>query len=93
MRTTYISLSRCVMEAKQGLFKSVLLAVKSLGKDYNSEEKELEKQVEEIEKVQKEIERKRKQLEKKLAVEKVETGSSSTKKRKQEVQTIEREER
>ena len=44
-----------MVEKKEGILKSVWNAIKALGTDYNTEEKEIAKQVEELEKVQKQI--------------------------------------
>ena len=75
------------MEKRDGLFKSVLLAVKTLGKDYSSEERDIEKQVKEIQKVEEEIKREQEQFGASLRVKKIKTSSSSTKAKRKEKTT------
>ena len=75
------------MEKRDGLFKSVLLAVKTLGKDYSAEERDIEKQVKEIQKVEEEIKREQEQFGASLRVKKIKTSSSSTKAKRKEKTT------
>ena len=44
-----------VVEKKESILRSVWNAIKALGADYSTEDKEIAKQVEELEKVQKQI--------------------------------------
>ena len=66
------------MEKKEGILKNVWSAIKSLGTDYNTEEKEIAKQVEELEKIQKQIHEEQKNFGASLRVPKSQTGKGKT---------------
>lgn len=67
------------IEKKEGIFKSVWSAIKSLGTDYNTEEKEIAKQVEELEKIQKQIHEEQKNFGASLRVQNTQAGKGKAK--------------
>ena len=67
------------LEKKESPFRNLWAAIKSLGTDYSSEEKEIAKQVEELEKVQKKIHEEQENFGASLRVTPVKTGKSKTK--------------
>ena len=65
------------MEEKQGLFKSIMSAIKSLSADYSSDDKAIEEQVAELEKIQKQIAKEQEDFGASLRVNKPQAGGKS----------------
>ena len=67
------------LEKKESPLRNLWAAIKSLGTDYSSEEKEIAKQVEELERIQKQIHEEQENFGASLRVTPVKTGKAKTK--------------
>ena len=78
-------------ENKVSILKNIMIAVKSLGTDYSSEDKEIQKEVEKLEKIQKQVHDEQEEFEKSLKVDK--TKLKTKQKSKAKVEKVKLEER
>ena len=79
-------------ENKVSILKNIMIAVKSLGTDYSSEDKEIQKEVEKLEKIQKQVHDEQEEFEKSLKVDKTKLKTKQkTKAKAEKVKLEERE--